>query len=88
MPTSDEGAGVVTTRGDVHYIVTEYGVAYLHGKSLRERALALISIAHPKFREELLRKAKEMQVPLRGPGHPRRGHLPGGGRAHQVSLAA
>jgi acyl-CoA hydrolase/GNAT superfamily N-acetyltransferase len=49
-----QGAGVVTTRGDVHYVVTEYGVAYLHGKSVQERALALISIAHPKFREQLL----------------------------------
>ncbi|MBN1946690.1 MAG: GNAT family N-acetyltransferase [Bradymonadales bacterium] len=53
------GAGVVTTRGDVHYVVTEYGVAYLHGKTVQERALALISIAHPKFREELLREAIE-----------------------------
>lgn len=53
------GAGVVTTRGDVHYVVTEYGVAYLHGKSVQERALALISIAHPDFRAELLRKAVE-----------------------------
>jgi len=53
------GAGVVTTRGDVHYVVTEYGVAYLHGKSIQERAIALISIAHPDFREELLRDAVE-----------------------------
>jgi acyl-CoA hydrolase/GNAT superfamily N-acetyltransferase len=53
------GAGVVTTRGDVHYVVTEYGVAYLHGKSVQERALALISIAHPKFRPDLLRQAIE-----------------------------
>jgi acyl-CoA hydrolase len=53
------GAGVVTTRGDVQYVVTEYGVAYLHGKSVQERALALMSIAHPKFREELLRNAIE-----------------------------
>ena len=53
-----EGAGVVTTRGDVHYVVTEYGVADLHGKNIRERALALIHIAHPKFREELLEQAK------------------------------
>ncbi len=51
------GAGVVTTRGDVHYVVTEYGVAYLHGKSVQERALALISIAHPDYREILLREA-------------------------------
>lgn len=59
VPTLSEGAGVVTTRGDVHYVVTEWGIAYLHGKTIRERALALISIAHPKFRAELLRYAKE-----------------------------
>ncbi len=53
------GAGVVTSRGDVHYVVTEYGVAYLHGKSVQERALALISIAHPDFRTELLKQAVE-----------------------------
>jgi len=53
------GAGVVTTRGDVHYVVTEYGVAYLHGKSVQERAIALISIAHPEFRAELTRQAVE-----------------------------
>ncbi len=59
VPTLGTGAGVVATRGDVHYVVTEYGIAYLHGRSIRERALALISIAHPKFRAELLQKAKE-----------------------------
>jgi len=53
------GAGVVTTRAGVHYVVTEFGVAYLHGKSIQERALALISIAHPKFRANLLRQAIE-----------------------------
>ena len=53
-----EGAGVVTTRGDVHYVVTEYGTAYLHGKSIRERALALIEIAHPKFKAGLIQAAK------------------------------
>jgi acyl-CoA hydrolase/GNAT superfamily N-acetyltransferase len=53
------GAGVVTTRGDVHYVVTEYGVAYLHGKSVQERAIALISIAHPDYREQMLREAIE-----------------------------
>jgi acyl-CoA hydrolase len=52
-PKLDEGAGVVTSRGDVHYVVTEYGVAYLHGKTIRERAMALIEIAHPDFRPEL-----------------------------------
>jgi len=55
------GAGVVTTRGDVHYVVTEYGVAYLHGKSVHERALALISIAHPKFRDQLVKQAVELK---------------------------
>ncbi len=51
------GAGVVTTRASVHYVVTEYGVAYLHGKSVQERALALISVAHPDFRAGLLKEA-------------------------------
>lgn len=54
VPHLDEGAGVVTSRGDVHIVVTEYGAAYLHGKTIRERALALIAIAHPDFRPELL----------------------------------
>ena len=58
VPCLTEGAGVVTTRGDVHYVVTEYGVAYLHGKSIRERVMALINIAHPKFRPELIKAAK------------------------------
>jgi acyl-CoA hydrolase/L-amino acid N-acyltransferase YncA len=53
-----EGAGVVATRGDVKYVVTEYGIAYLHGKSIRERAMALINIAHPRFRKGLLEDAK------------------------------
>jgi len=53
VPMLDPGAGVVTSRGLVRYVVTEFGVAYLHGKTIRERAKALIEIAHPKFREEL-----------------------------------
>ena len=53
VPMLSPGAGVVTSRGLIRYVVTEYGVAYLHGKSIRERAKALIEIAHPKFREEL-----------------------------------
>lgn len=57
----DEGAGVVTTRADVHYVVTEYGVAHLHGKNIRQRARALIDIAHPRFREDLERKAYEVR---------------------------
>ena len=52
-PMLDPGAGVVTSRGAVHYVVTEYGIAYLHGRTIRQRAEALIGIAHPKFRDEL-----------------------------------
>jgi len=52
-PRLANGAGVLTTRADVHYVVTEYGVAYLHGRTVRQRAEALIQIAHPSFREEL-----------------------------------
>jgi len=61
VPHLAEGAGVVTTRGDVHYVVTEYGIAFLHGRSIRERVLALVNIAHPKFRNELLRAAKKQR---------------------------
>jgi len=60
------GAGVVTSRGLIRYVVTEYGVAYLHGKSIRERAKALIQIAHPKFRGELweyCERTKWLQAP-------------------------
>ncbi len=52
-PMLDPGAGVVTSRGTVHYLVTEYGVAYLHGRTIRQRAESLIEIAHPNFRDEL-----------------------------------
>ncbi len=53
VPLLKPGAGVVTTRGHAHYVVTEYGVAYLHGKNLRQRAKALINIAHPDDRETI-----------------------------------
>lgn len=53
VPTLKQGAGVVTTRGHVHYLVTEYGVAYLWGKNMRQRAKAIINIAHPDDREML-----------------------------------
>lgn len=59
VPFLKEGAGVVTTRGHMHYVVTEYGVAYLYGKNLRQRAKELINIAHPDDREELERQAFE-----------------------------
>jgi acyl-CoA hydrolase len=55
VPTLKEGAGVVTTRAHAHYIVTEYGIAYLYGKNLRQRAKALIDISHPDDREMLER---------------------------------
>jgi len=61
VPMLSPGAGVVTTRGDVHYVVTEYGIAYLHGKSIRHRAMALINIAHPKYRAWLLEEAKKLR---------------------------
>ena len=59
VPMLSPGAGVVTSRGLIRYVVTEYGVAYLHGKSIRERARALIEIAHPKFREELYKYCEQ-----------------------------
>lgn len=62
VPTLQVGAGVVTTRADVHYVVTEHGTAYLHGKNLNERARALINIAHPNFRDELTKAAKERKL--------------------------
>jgi 4-hydroxybutyrate CoA-transferase len=62
VPHLKEGAGVVTSRGDVHYVVTEFGVAYLHGKTVRERCQSLINISHPRFREELERDARERKL--------------------------
>ena len=60
VPRLSEGAGVVTTRGDVDVVITEFGLATLHGKTIRERVLSLIAISHPKFRNELLEAAKKM----------------------------
>ncbi|UCG02978.1 MAG: GNAT family N-acetyltransferase [Candidatus Heimdallarchaeota archaeon] len=62
VPFLSEGAGVTLNRGDIHYVVTEYGIAYLHGKNIRERAMQLISIAHPRFRSELIKKAKQFNL--------------------------
>lgn len=59
IPTIKAGGGVVTTRAHVHYVVTEFGIAYLFGKSLRQRAHALIQIAHPDHRETLEKAAFE-----------------------------
>ncbi len=54
------GGGVVTSRIHVHYIVTEYGIADLYGKTIKQRAQSLISIAHPQFRDELTKQAKDL----------------------------
>lgn len=59
-PMLQHGAGVVTTRNHVHYIITEYGIADLYGKTVRQRAQQLINIAHPKFRDEITKQAKEL----------------------------
>ncbi len=78
VPMLKPGAGVVTSRGDAHYVVTEYGAAYLHGKTVRERAMALINVAHPKFRPWLMADAKarklvyadQIELPIRPPAYP------------------
>jgi acyl-CoA hydrolase len=62
VPCLKEGAGVVTSRADVHWVVTEHGIANLFGMNLRERAEALIGIADPKFQDELVRAAKERRL--------------------------
>lgn len=62
VPTLTPGAGVVTSRGDVHYVVTEFGIADLHGKTIRERAMALIHIAHPDHREQLMEEARNRKL--------------------------
>jgi len=65
VPALKEQAGVTLNRGDVRYIVTEYGIAYLHGKNIRERSMELISIAHPKFRPWLIEEAKKRSLIFR-----------------------
>ncbi|MBI5558694.1 MAG: hypothetical protein HY885_13765 [Deltaproteobacteria bacterium] len=60
VATLEPGSGVVVPRSDVHYVVTEWGVAFLHGKSIRERVMQMIGIAHPKFRKSLLEEAKKL----------------------------
>ena len=62
IPFLESGSGVTLNRGDLYYVVTEYGIAYIQGKNIRERAMALISIAHPKFRPMLIEKAKEYNL--------------------------
>jgi acyl-CoA hydrolase/GNAT superfamily N-acetyltransferase len=62
VPFLDSGAGVTLNRGDIHYVVTEYGIAYVHGKNIRERAMSLIAVAHPKFRPQLVEEAKKLNL--------------------------
>ncbi|MHA2225783.1 MAG: GNAT family N-acetyltransferase [Candidatus Hodarchaeales archaeon] len=62
VPFLKEGAGATLNRGDIQYVVTEYGIAYLHGKNIRERVMQLISIAHPDFRPSLLIEAKKFNL--------------------------
>lgn len=59
VPFLDTGAGVTLNRGDIRYIVTEYGIAYIHGKNIRERAMDIIAIAHPDFRPQLIEEARK-----------------------------
>ncbi|MGZ3533626.1 MAG: GNAT family N-acetyltransferase [Thermodesulfobacteriota bacterium] len=65
VPFLKEGAGVSLHRGDVYYVVTEYGIAYLQGKNIRERAMELVAIAHPKFRPWLIEEAKKQNLIFR-----------------------
>jgi RimJ/RimL family protein N-acetyltransferase len=62
VPFLPEGAGVTLNRGDVHYVVTEYGIAHIHGKNVRERAMDLIAIAHPAFRHHLVEEARRLNL--------------------------
>lgn len=79
VPKLTEGAGVVLSRADVHYVVTEYGIADLFGKNIRERVLALAEIAHPDYRNEIIKEAKnrryifqhQKELPAEGARYPR-----------------
>lgn len=62
VPFLPEGAGATLNRGDVHYVVTEYGIAHIHGKNVRERAMDLIAIAHPAFRHHLVEEARRLNL--------------------------
>lgn len=81
VPTLKPGSGVTLSRGDIHYVVTEYGIAYLHAKNVRERALDLIAIAHPDFRLRLIEEAKRM-----GLIYPDQAFVPGEGGIYPESL--
>ncbi len=62
VPFIERGAGVTLNRGDIHYIVTEYGIAYIHGKNIRERAMSIIAISHPNFQPWLIEQAKKYNL--------------------------
>jgi len=62
VPQLGAGAGVTLSRGDVRYVATEFGIAYLHGKNIRERAMELIAIAHPKFRPWLIEEGRRLSL--------------------------
>lgn len=83
VPFLKEGAGITLTRGDVHYVVTEYGIAYLHGKNIRERAMSIISIAHPKFRSLLIEEARKQSLIYRD-----QAFIPGKGGEYPEQLEA
>lgn len=83
VPLLPEGTGVTLGRGDVHYVVTEHGIAYIHGKSLRARAMSLIAIADPRFREELLRDAKAHHLVYQD-----QDYIPGSGGEYPAHLEA
>ncbi|MBU2260877.1 MAG: GNAT family N-acetyltransferase [Proteobacteria bacterium] len=87
VPSLNEAAGITLNRGDVRYVVTEYGIAYLHGKNVRERAMSLISIAHPNFRPWLIEEAKKRGIIFRDqafiPG--KRGEYPENLETHRTT---
>ena len=87
VPSLSESAGITLNRSDVRYVVTEYGIAYLHGKNVRERAMSLISIAHPKFRTWLIEEAKKRGIIFRDqafiPG--KRGEYPENLETHRTT---
>jgi acyl-CoA hydrolase/RimJ/RimL family protein N-acetyltransferase len=82
VPALHPGSGVTLTRGDVQYVVTEYGIAYLQGKNIRERAMDLISIAHPDFRSWLIEEAKGLKLIYKD-----QAYIPGKGGEYPESLA-
>ena len=82
VPALHPGSGVTLTRGDVQYVVTEYGIAYLQGKNIRERAMDLISIAHPDFRPWLIEEAKRLKLIYKD-----QAYIPGKGGEYPENLA-